>query len=169
MAGEPDLAAVGGWDVDVDHLHGGEFLEHAARRQPGGESAQPSGERDVQAIRQEGDEDVGFDTTFQLMEDPPDGEIALEVAEGLLDVDELEIVAPQSGGIVVVEIGAQQIAALASSRLTQLVAIEAITEGRGFLVDVDDDETPGGYGRARARRRASSEAPGVRASWRKAP
>ena len=47
VVGELDLAAVGGGDVDVDHLHGGELLEHAARRQPGGESAQPSGERDV--------------------------------------------------------------------------------------------------------------------------
>ena len=85
----------------------------------------------MQAIGEEGDEDVGFDTAFQLMEDRPDGEIALEVAEGLLDVDELEIVAPQSGGVVVGEIGAQQIAALAPSHLTQLVAIEAITEGWG--------------------------------------
>ena len=47
----------------------------------------------MQAIGQEGDEDVGFDAAFPLMEDRSDGEIALEVAEGLLDVDEQEIVA----------------------------------------------------------------------------
>ena len=37
VAGELDLAAVRGGNVDVDHLHGGELLEHAARRQPGSE------------------------------------------------------------------------------------------------------------------------------------
>jgi hypothetical protein len=40
--------------MQVDHLHGGKLLQHAARRQ----RVQASRQRDVQAIGQEGDEDV---------------------------------------------------------------------------------------------------------------
>ena len=35
IAGEQQLAAVGGRQVDIDHLHGGELFQHAARCQPG--------------------------------------------------------------------------------------------------------------------------------------
>jgi len=35
IVGEHQLAAIGGWQVRVDHLHGGELLEHTAWRQPG--------------------------------------------------------------------------------------------------------------------------------------
>jgi hypothetical protein len=33
VAGEQELIAVGGWQVHVDHLHGSELLQHAARHQ----------------------------------------------------------------------------------------------------------------------------------------
>ena len=39
VAGERELAPVGGRDVHVDHLHGGELLQRAARG-PGGYLAQ---------------------------------------------------------------------------------------------------------------------------------
>jgi len=67
---------LGGRQVHVDHPHGGEFLEHAARGQPRGQSMQTPAKGNVQAIRQEGDEDVGLDPRFELAKDRPDREIA---------------------------------------------------------------------------------------------
>ncbi len=121
VAGEQELAPVGCRHVDIDHLHGGERVEHAARGEPRGERMQAALERDVQATGQKRDEDVGLDPLLILMEDRSDGEIALEVLERLLDRGELQIVAPQLGGIVLGEVGAQQIAALTAARAAQLV------------------------------------------------
>ena len=45
IAGEQQLAAVGGRQVHIDHLHGGELFQHAARRQPG-----PAGGRRIRTI-----------------------------------------------------------------------------------------------------------------------
>jgi hypothetical protein len=53
---------------------------------------------------------------------------AFEVAKRLFDCDELQIQAPQPRRIVVNEIGAQEIPALALSEPAQLAAIEAIAE-----------------------------------------
>ena len=49
--------AVGGRHVHVDHLHGGELLQHRRRRQSGRQRAQMLLECDLQAIGDEGDED----------------------------------------------------------------------------------------------------------------
>ena len=67
-----------------------------------------------------------------LVKDRPDGEVALEVPERLLDADELEIQAPQPRRIVVGEIGAQQIPPFAPPGSAQLGAIEAVAE-RGAI------------------------------------
>jgi hypothetical protein len=40
VSGQAQFAAVGGRDVHVNHLNGREFLEQAARRQPGRQSLQ---------------------------------------------------------------------------------------------------------------------------------
>ena len=48
------------------------------------------------------------------MEDRPDRQVALEVLERLFDGDELDVVLPQQRGIVLGEVGAQQIAPFAS-------------------------------------------------------
>jgi hypothetical protein len=37
VSGEPDLTPIGGRQMDIDHLYGGELVEHAARGQPGRE------------------------------------------------------------------------------------------------------------------------------------
>ena len=65
---------------------------------------------------------------FVLMEDGPDRQIAFEVLERLLDVDELQIELPELGRVGFGEIGAQQIAPFAAADLSQLVAIEPIGE-----------------------------------------
>ncbi len=84
VAGEQQLAAVGGWRVDVDHLQGGELLDHAAWRQPRCQSAQPPRKSDVQAIGQEGDEDVGLDARLDLVKDRPDRKVAPRLRGGKL-------------------------------------------------------------------------------------
>jgi hypothetical protein len=46
---------------------------------------QASRKSDVQAIGQEGDEDVRLDARLKLVKDRPDREVAFEVLERLLD------------------------------------------------------------------------------------
>ena len=70
-------------------MHGGEFLEHAARGEAWGERFELLAERDVQAISEERDKDVRFDAPLFLVEDRPDRQIAFEGPEGCLDLDEL--------------------------------------------------------------------------------
>src|SRR5271169_2750748 len=111
-AGEAQLAAVGGGHVQVDHLHGGELLDDAARGQSWGERIEAAGEGYIEAIGEEGDEDVRLDAFDVLMEDRTDGEVALDGLERFFDGDELEIIGPQIGGIA-----AQEIASLAAACL----------------------------------------------------
>jgi hypothetical protein len=104
VSGEHDLAAVGGRQMDIDHLDGSELFERASGGQAGCEGVQAAGQGDMQAVGEEGDEDVGFDPLFVLVEDRSNGEVALEVPERLFDGDELDVVLPEQGGIVVGEI-----------------------------------------------------------------
>jgi hypothetical protein len=157
-----DFTPVGGGNVDVDQLQGGELLQGASWS-AWGQRAQAPRQRCVQAIGEEGNEDVRFDARFELMEDGAYGEIPLEVPESLFDAPELKVIAPERSGIVIDQIGAQEIAPLAPARLAQLVAIEAEAEGRLPGIDVDRDEAPSGVGPL-ARRRVSSRAPGGTAS-----
>jgi len=83
-SGSVRFAAVGGGDVHVDHLNGGEFFEQATRGQTRRQSFQTMADGDVEAVGEEGDEDVGFDALRLLMVDRPDGEIALEVSKRFL-------------------------------------------------------------------------------------
>jgi len=65
VSGEQNLTRVGGRDAHVDHLHGGNFLKRTARREPGYEGFELSAERDVQTVREEGDEHVRLYFTNQ--------------------------------------------------------------------------------------------------------
>ena len=56
VSGKHDLAAVGGRQMDINHLDGGELFERASRGQAGSQGVQASGQRDVQAVSQEGNE-----------------------------------------------------------------------------------------------------------------
>ena len=56
VAGQHEFAAVGCWHVDVDHMNGGELLEHAAWSEPGRQGVQAPSQRDMEAIGDEGDE-----------------------------------------------------------------------------------------------------------------
>src|SRR5260370_2603949 len=94
-------------------------------------------ERDVHAIRQKGDEDVGFDPLFVLMEDRTDRQVAFEIAEPLFDGDELRVVLPELRGIILGEIGAQQIATFTPPGYHHFLAIEREAEARPLLLDLD--------------------------------
>lgn len=86
VAGQHDLAPVGGGQMDVDHLDGGELFQRAARGQSRRERVEPARQRDLQGIGEEGDEDMGFDSAFVVMEDRADREVPLQVLERLLDI-----------------------------------------------------------------------------------
>jgi hypothetical protein len=92
--------------MDVDHLDGGKLLDGAARAQPWRQRMQAALQCDVRTIGQEGDEDMGLDPTFLVMEDRSDGEVPFEVFEGFFDGDELDVVLPESRGVAFGEIGA---------------------------------------------------------------
>src|SRR6266849_5659502 len=144
VAGEQDLAPVGGRQMNVDHLDGGKFFERAARSQSGRQGIQTTGQGDLHAVGQKGDEDVGLDPLLVLMEDRTNREIALEIAERLFDGNELRVVLPELGGIIVGKIGAQQISAFAPPCRSQFLAIEREAEAWALFVHLDIDQTPGG-------------------------
>ena len=104
VAGQLQFAAVGSGDVDVDHLNGGEFLEQLRGVRPGRQRFQAAAEGDVQTIGEKGDEDVRLDAPGLLMVDRPDGEVAFERSKSFLDLDQLDVVAPQRGRIVSVRL-----------------------------------------------------------------
>ena len=114
IARQDEMAAVGGRQIHVDHLHGAEFLQHRPRGQPRRQGTQALLEGDKQAIGDERDEDVGLDAMIELVVDGPDRQIALELLEGLLDLGELDVITPELRRVGVAEVGTQQIAALAS-------------------------------------------------------
>ena len=70
------------------------MLQHATRRQPSSAALAALLERDVQAVGQEGDEDVCLDAAFGLVMNGTDRQITLQVAERLLDFGKLNIVLP---------------------------------------------------------------------------
>src|SRR5713101_5655852 len=143
VAGEQQLAAVGGWQVHVDHLHGGKLFQHAARGQPRCESTQAARQSDVQAISQEGDEDVRLDARLELVKDRPDREVAFQILECLFHRDQQQIVAPQLGRVFLDKVGAQKVSAFAPSCLSQLLAIEPIAEGGAVCCHLDHHQARG--------------------------
>ena len=60
----------------------------------------------MQAIGQEGDEDVRLDAVLKLVVDRAEFQIVLEILERGLDLDELDIELPQMGGLSGAQIGA---------------------------------------------------------------
>ena len=65
-----------------------------ARRQAWRQGVQAAAERDVEAVGEEGNEDMRLDARLVLMKDRPDGKVALEVLERLFDADELQVQTP---------------------------------------------------------------------------
>jgi hypothetical protein len=79
----------------------------------------------VQAIGKKGDENVRLDARLELVMDRADGEIAFEIFERLFHRDELQVIVPKLDGIVLGEIGAQQVSPFAPPHFLELGAIES--------------------------------------------
>ena len=88
----------------------------------------------MQAIGQERHEDVRLDAPFQLMMDRAEGQVVLQGLERRLDLDELDVEAPQLGGIASAQVGAQQIAALPAPNPSELRAVERVAEARRLSI-----------------------------------
>ncbi len=71
VAAQDQGSAVGGWEVDVEHLDGGKLVEHRPRGEAGRQRPEPGAQRDVQTIGEEGHEDVRLNALLQLVIDPP--------------------------------------------------------------------------------------------------
>ena len=67
VAREQQFAPVGGGDAHVYHLHRLELGKHLARCDAAGQRAQLRLERDLQAVGEEGDEDVRLDARFLVV------------------------------------------------------------------------------------------------------
>ena len=120
VTAEDQGAAVGGREMHVEHLDSCELVEHSSRCEARRQRLEPCAQRDVQAVGQEGDEDVRLDAVLELMVDRAQVQIVLHGLEGGLDLDELDVEPPQLGRGFAGEIGAQQIAAFTPPYLALL-------------------------------------------------
>src|SRR4051812_1500647 len=141
IAAQDQGGTVGGWEVHVEHLHGGELVEHGPGSEAGCQRPQSRAQRDVKAIGQKGDEDMSFDALFELMIDRTQLQIVFEILERGLDLDKLDIEQPELGRLPPAQIGAQEIAAFAPPHLAWLLAIESETERGGVGRHLDIDQT----------------------------
>ena len=58
VAGQQQLSAVGRRDMQINHLHGGELFDGAARREARRQGMEAPAECDMEAIGEEGDEEM---------------------------------------------------------------------------------------------------------------
>ena len=94
---QQQLAPVGGWQMNIDHLDGSELLESTARGQSRRQRMQATLQRDLQAISQERHENVSFNSLLPLMVDRAQSQIALEVLEGFFHLHQLGVELPEPG------------------------------------------------------------------------
>jgi len=83
----------------------------------------------MQAERQEGHEDIGFDTVLKLVQDDTTGQIAFEVFEGLFGLNQKHVKVPDAGGIFRAEAGAQKVAAFTPPDFAHLVLAQCAIKG----------------------------------------
>ena len=133
VAGENDFSTVCSGEMDVEHLHGGELFEDSAWSQSAGARFETGLEGDLQAIGEEGDENVRFNAAFKLVVNGSDRQVAFEFFKCLFDFGELEVVFPKFCGIVSAQVRAQQVAAFPAAGYTEVLSVEAIGEGHSLL------------------------------------
>ena len=113
VAREHQFASVGGRQMHVEHLHGGELFQHRSWGKPTGQRFESSLERDLQAVGKERHEDARLNAFVLLVIDGADRQIVLQLLESLFDLGELNVELPQQCWGMFGEIGAQQIVAFA--------------------------------------------------------
>lgn len=143
-----ELTSVGGRDDDIQHLNLAEPFEHAARTEAGGFLFIEFFQGDVQAVGEEAEEDVSFNAGVQLVEDGPQAEVAFEVAEAFFDPDEVDVVAPEDGGVFSGEVAAQEVLTFVAAGRFEFLFINGDAEsfgGDGLVGcgEVEDDEAVG--------------------------
>ena len=94
VARQDEAPAVGGRQMDIHHLDGGERLDDGARCEAVGPWPGEVLQGDQQAVGDEGDKDVRLDPLLALMEDGPDREVVFEIFESQLNFGQLNIQAP---------------------------------------------------------------------------
>ena len=82
VATQDQGAAIGGREVDIEHLDAGELVEHRTRGETRCQRLELCPQGDVQAIGHKGDEDMRFDAAFELMVDGAQLQIVLHEDEG---------------------------------------------------------------------------------------
>ena len=148
VALHPQFAPVGGGDGHVEHLDLVEPLQHAARTQACSRLLVVLLEGDVEAVGEEADEDVSLDAAVELMEDGTQAEVAFEGAEAFFDAHEVDVVAPEFGGVFAGEVAAEKILAFVAAGGFEFFAIQLNAKGvgaDGFSAGgkVEDDEAVG--------------------------
>ena len=71
ISGEDKLAAVGGWEMHIEHLQDAELVQRLAGREARCFEPKPVLQGDFNAVSDERDEDVSFDAVFALVIDRP--------------------------------------------------------------------------------------------------
>jgi hypothetical protein len=99
--------------VDIDHLDGAEFFEDGAGLEGGKET-----------VGEEAGEDVGFHAWVAAVVDRAQGEVALEVLEGLFNLGQEDVLFPPLGGGFAGDVTAQEVAALTAAGLGEAGFVE---------------------------------------------
>src|ERR1700736_656719 len=99
--------------MDVNHLNSFKFLQYSPRRQAWSQSVQAAVQSHVQAVSNEGDENVSFDAILKLMIDGADRQITFEITESFLNLSQLNVKLPKPCWICSQQIGAQQVTTFA--------------------------------------------------------
>ena len=97
VAAQDQGASIGGWEVNIEHLDGGELVEDGARSQPRSQRTQTGTQSHVQAVGQKRDKDMGFDAILAPMEDGTQTEIVLKAFEDGFNFDQLDVEASSTG------------------------------------------------------------------------
>ena len=114
--------------MHVNHHHGFELFECRSGRQPRRMRAQHRPQGHVQAIRQEGQENVRFDPILPLVINRSQRQVAFEVPEGFLHLRELHVELPEPRRLITGQVGAQQIPPFPPPDLPQLVFAQGENE-----------------------------------------
>jgi hypothetical protein len=102
-------------------VNGFEFFQYSPGRQAWSRSVQAAVQSHVQAVSNEGDENVSFDAILKLMIDGADRQITFEITESFLNLGQLNVKLPKPCWIGSQQIEAQQVTTFAAAHNSQLV------------------------------------------------
>lgn len=119
--------------MHINHLHAGELFQGSPRCQSRREGAQAMFQSDLQAVGHKCNKDVGINTIIALMVNRADGKVMFEFFERLLDFGELNVILPQFGRVLTIEIGAQQVTTFTLPHLAEFGLVQG--EGKGARIN----------------------------------